>query len=223
MSESVKSPPPRPSSRALDAAAVRSAYQRWADYYDTIFGQVSAIARRHGANAVNQFPGQRVLEMGVGTGLALPYYRSEKRVTGIDLSAHMLERARVRVAEQKLTHVEALLEMDAEATTFSDNAFDIAVAMFVASVVPNPHRLMAEMKRVVRPGGQILVIGHFASAAGPRWWIERAMAPFARQLGWHPDFSIRELFDPADLDRISLAPLSPFGIWSLVYLRNLPA
>lgn len=82
---------------------------------------------------------------------------------------------------------------------------------------------MAEMKRLVRPGGQIFIVGHFASAGGPRWWVERAMAPFARQLGWHPDFSIRELFDPADLDRISLAPLSPLGIWSLVYLRNLPA
>ncbi len=223
MSESVKSPPPRPSSRALDAAAVRNAYKRWAGHYDTIFGQVSGIARRHGVNAVNQFPGQRVLEMGVGTGLALPHYRPEKRVTGIDLSADMLERARARVAEQKLAHVEALLEMDAEATTFPDNAFDIAVAMFVASVVPNPRKLMAEMKRLVRPGGQIFIVGHFASAGGPRWWVERAMAPFARQLGWHPDFSIRELFDPADLDRISLAPLSPLGIWSLVYLRNLPA
>ncbi len=223
MSESAKYPPPRPSSRALDAAAVRDAYRRWAGHYDTVFGLVSALARRHGANAVNQFPGQRVLEMGVGTGLALPCYRPEKRVTGIDLSAEMLKRARERVAIDKLGHVEALLEMDAESTTFADNAFDIAVAMFVASVVPNPRRLLAEMKRVVRPSGQILIVGHFAAAGGPRWWVERTMAPFARQLGWHPDFSIRELFDPADLDRISIAPLPPLGIFSLVYLRNLPA
>lgn len=223
MSESAKSPPPRPSSRALDATAVRDAYQRWAGHYDTIFGLVSASARRHGVKAVNRFPGRRVLEMGVGTGLALPWYRSEKRVTGIDLSAHMLERARGRVKMERLGHVEALLEMDAEATSFSDNAFDIAVAMFVASVVPNPRRLLAEMKRVVRPGGQILIVGHFAAAGGPRWWVERTMAPFARQLGWHPDFSIRELFDPEDLDRIDLASLPPLGIFSLAHLRNLPA
>jgi phosphatidylethanolamine/phosphatidyl-N-methylethanolamine N-methyltransferase len=221
MIEFVHSPDRKPSNRAaLDADAVKQAYRRWARLYDQAFGAVSAAARRRGIETVNALPGHHVLEVGVGTGLALPQYRSEKRITGIDLSADMLARARRRVTELGLTNIQALREMDAEATDFPDNAFDIVVAMFVASVVPNPHRLMAEMKRVVRPGGHILVVGHYAAAGGPRWWVERAMAPASRKLGWHPDFQIAELFDPEDLRRVTVSRLPPMGIFSLVHLPN---
>ena len=115
--------------------------------------------------------------------------RPDKRITGIDLSAEMLDVARHRVADQRLRNVEALREMDAEATDFPDASFDIAVAMLVASVVPHPRQLLAEMRRVVRPGGNILFVNHFAADKGPRWWVERAMAPASRRLGWHPDFA----------------------------------
>jgi phosphatidylethanolamine/phosphatidyl-N-methylethanolamine N-methyltransferase len=169
---------------------------------------------------VNQLPGSRVLEVGVGTGLALPRYAPDKRITGIDLSAEMLAKARERVATQHLRNVEALREMDAEATDFDDASFDIAVAMFVASVVPNPQKLLAEMRRVVRPGGNILFVNHFAAERGPRWWVERAMAPASRALGWHPDFAMAALFGPEDLGRIQARPVWPFGIFTLVRLPN---
>ncbi len=172
---------------------MRTAYRRWAGIYDAAFGGVSAFGRRRAVAAVNRFVGSRVLEVGVGTGLALPHYAPGKRVTGIDLSTDMLARARERVAAQRLSGVEALLEMDAEAMAFQDATFDIAVAMFVASVVPHPRHLLAEMRRVVRPGGHLLFVNHFAAQAGPRLWIERAMAPGSRALGWHPDFADRRL------------------------------
>ncbi|MBN8904224.1 MAG: methyltransferase domain-containing protein, partial [Rhodospirillales bacterium] len=162
---------------ALDADAVRAAYRRWAGVYDTLFGGVSSFGRRRAVALVNRLPGRDVLEVGVGTGLALPHYRRDARITGIDLSAEMLEQARKRVAETGLRNVNALLEVDAEATEFPDASFDVAVAMFVASVVPNPRRLLAEVRRVVRPGGNILFVNHFAADRGPRWWVERAMAP----------------------------------------------
>ena len=174
---------------ALDAADVRDAYRRWAAVYDISFGGISAMGRRRAVAEANASPGGRVLEVGVGTGLALPAYAPSKRVTGIDLSREMLAKARERVAEQGLSNVEALLEMDAESTSFPDASFDIAVAMFVASVVPNPRRLLAELRRVIKPGGHILFINHFAAERGPRWWVEWALAPASRRLGWHPDFS----------------------------------
>ncbi len=167
---------------------------------------------------VNALPGRDVLEVGVGTGLALPHYTRDKRITGIDLSVPMLQRARDRTRRDRLHHVAALHEIDAEATGFPDASFDIAVAMFVASVVPNPQRLLTEMRRVVRPGGNILLINHFAADKGPRWWVERAMAPASRALGWHPDFAMEAIFGPDDLARIEIEAMPPFGLFTLVRL-----
>ena len=204
----------------IDADAVRAAYRRWAGVYDAAFGGVCAVARRRAVAAVNRLPGRRVLEVGVGTGLALPAYDRAKRVTGIDLSAEMLALARARVAKQRLDTVDALFEMDAEATSFADESFDIAVAMFVASVVPNPRRLLAEMRRVVRPGGQILFVNHFAAERGPRWWLEWALTPASRALGWHPDFALGALLGPEHRLAAAIEPVPPFGVFTLIRLPN---
>ena len=197
-----------------------SAYRRWASVYDFVFGGVSGPARHHAVDAVNALPGSRVLEVGVGTGLALPHYAPGKRVTGIDLSSAMLQRARARVATDRIGGVEALIEGDAEATGLPAASFDVAVAMFVASVVPNPRRLLAEMARVVRPGGTLLFVNHFAAAKGPRWWAERAMAPASRALGWHPDFAPHALM-PAELAATATwRPVAPGGLFTLVALQR---
>ena len=205
---------------ALDADAVRAAYRRWAGIYDTAFGGVSAGGRRRAVALANRLPGRDILEVGVGTGLALPHYRQDARITGIDLSTEMLQQARKRVATDKLRNVVALHEMDAEETDFEPASFDTAVAMFVASVVPNPRKLLAEMRRVVRPGGNILMVNHFAAERGPRWWVERAMAPASRALGWHPDFSMQAIFGPEDLPMVEDEPVRPFGLFTLVRLPN---
>lgn len=214
----VEIPSPR---SALDADAVKVAYRRWAAVYDALFGGVSALARKRAVEAVNALPGQKVLEVGVGTGLALPYYRRDKQITGIDLSEDMLERARGRVSKLHLSNVNALLEMDAEETTFPDASFDIAVAMFVASVVPHPRRLLSELKRVVKPGGHILFVNHFLATGGVRLAVERGMARASRSLGWHPDFAIEGLLPPEDLARAVIRPVPPAGLFTLVTLDRL--
>jgi phosphatidylethanolamine/phosphatidyl-N-methylethanolamine N-methyltransferase len=204
---------------ALDQASIVEAYRRWAGVYDTVFGGISSRGRLRAVSLVNRLPGKDVLEVGVGTGLALPHYNAEKKITGIDLSKEMLRKARERTRTDTLTNVQALHEMDAEATSFDDASFDIAVGMFVASVVPNPRRLLAEMRRLVRPGGDILLVNHFATAKGPRWWLERAMAPASRALGWHPDFAMDAIFSAEDLGCIETESVPPLGIFTLVRLR----
>ncbi len=203
----------------LDAEAVRTAYRRWAGVYDAVFGGIFLNARRRAVSLVNRLPGRDVLEVGVGTGLALPHYSQDRRITGIDLSAEMLAQARKRVAGRRLGNVVALREMDAEATDFPDNSFDIAVAMFVASVVPHPSQLLAEMRRVVRPSGNLLFVSHFAAEKGPRWWIERALAPASRALGWHADFRADTLFGPDELARVTATSVPPLGIFQLLRLE----
>ncbi|MEE8658783.1 Phosphatidylethanolamine N-methyltransferase [Acetobacteraceae bacterium EV16G] len=204
---------------ALDAEAVRAAYRRWANIYDTVFGGISAFGRRRAVDAVNNLRGDRVLEVGVGTGLALPHYRADKIITGIDLSEAMLAKARERVAREALGNVAALHEMDAEATDFADDSFDIAVAMFVASVVPNPRRLLAELKRVVRPGGHVLFVNHFLATGGVRLLCERAMARASHSLGWHPDFALEALLTESDIRKAKITPVPPLGLFTLVTLQ----
>ncbi len=217
-------PPPTPGPEAhrraaLDTAAVRDAYRRWAGVYDGVFGGVSAPGRRRAVAAVNALPGRRVLEVGVGTGLALPHYAPGKRVVGIDLSRDMLCRARDRVAAARLSTVQGLVEMDAERMGFADASFDIAVAMFTATVVPDARRLVAEMRRVVRPGGELLFVNHFRAEQGLRWWAERSLAPLSRVLGWHPDFALEDLLeDPRCASAIT--PCPPFGLFTLVLVPN---
>ena len=213
----------RPHPRAaLDAASVRDAYRRWAGVYDLVFGGIAGPGRRHAVAAVNRLSrtaGHRVLEVGVGTGLALPDYLPDLDVVGIDLSREMLLRARGRVAKQELATVRGLLEMDAEAMSFADASFDIAVAMFTASVVPDAKRLFAEMSRVVRPGGHLLFVNHFAADRGLRWWVERSTAPLGRVLGWHPDFRLADIFAPETrIERME--PCPPLALFTLVEVRN---
>lgn len=203
----------------LDADDIRAAYGRYANIYDSWFGLVSRASRRAAVAAVNAAPGERVLEVGVGTGLALPLYAPDKRITGIDLSRDMLSRARARAAVLGLRHVE-LLEMDAQATDFKTGGFDVAVAMFVASVVPDPRALVAELRRVVRPGGAIIIVNHFARERGPMWWVERAMAPASRLLGWHPDIRMVHVFRPEEQARAKITEMRPLGLFRLVELGN---
>jgi phosphatidylethanolamine/phosphatidyl-N-methylethanolamine N-methyltransferase len=152
----------------------------------------------------------------------LPRYRADKRVVGIDLSREMLEKAQARISAEALRQVAGLAEMNAEQMAFADDSFDIAVAMFTASVVPDARRLYAEMSRVVRPGGHLLFVNHFAAEAGPRWWLERSMAPLSRLLGWHADFALRDLLDP-DLEQVeAIEPCQPAGLFTLVRVRNRP-
>ena len=206
-------------SAALDEDSILKAYRRWAGVYDTAFGRVSSHARLRAVALANRLPGTDVLEVGVGTGLSLPHYRPKKRITGIDLSREMLDRAHQRVDRDGLRNVAALREMDAEATDFADGSFDVVVGMFVASVVADPRRLLTEMKRLVRPGGSILLVNHFVATKGPRRWVETALAPASRVLGWHPHFAMEMIFSPDEMTRIEAEPLSPLGMFTLVHLR----
>ncbi|NMY91494.1 MULTISPECIES: class I SAM-dependent methyltransferase [Pseudomonas] len=205
---------------ALDNAAIISAYRRWANVYDRVFGGVSAPGRKRAVAAVNALAGTRVLEVGVGTGLALPHYGADKRVTGIDLSPDMLAKARERVIRDDITTVDALLEANAEETGLPTGSFDIAVAMFVASVVPNPRKLMQEMRRVVKPGGHLLLVNHFQAESGLRLLAEKALAPASRKLGWHPDFAMDSILSREDLRRARRSSVPPCGLFTLVQLTN---
>ncbi len=173
----------------IDKSSVERAYARWAPVYDLVFGAVFDAGRRAAIDAAEQVCGStggRILEVGVGTGISLPDYARRNRLVGIDLSEPMLRRAQERVADQNLRNVEALAVMDAERMALPDCSFDVVVAQFVITAVPNPETTLDEFARVIRPGGEIILVNHIGAEAGPRRAFEVCFAPIARRLGWRP-------------------------------------
>jgi len=204
---------------SMDETSVLTAYRRWAPIYDHTFGKVAAEGRKQAVELINGFTG-RVLEVGVGTGLSLPMYGRHLEIVGIDLSPDMLEKARARVANEGLDHVAGLYEMDAGHLTFSDASFDTVVAMYVMTVVPEPARVMRELARVCKPGGEVILVNHFSQDDGVRGWVERRMAPFADQLGWRPVFDVNQVLVCDDLDIVERRALKPMGIFTMLRMKK---
>ncbi|MFO0991597.1 MAG: class I SAM-dependent methyltransferase [Hyphomicrobiales bacterium] len=211
----------RPKLAELDTADVRRAYRRWAPVYDSTFGRFVEAGVKEATKLINTFHG-RVLEVGVGTGLALPHYKPHLRITGVDLSPEMLRRARERVQKNKLSNIEALLEMDATALEFPDASFDVSTAMYVMTVVPEPARVMHELARVTKPGGHVVIVNHFSAAKGPRALIEKQLAGFADVLGWRPEFPVETILVSDKLALRSRRELKPFGLFTLLQFTRLP-
>jgi phosphatidylethanolamine/phosphatidyl-N-methylethanolamine N-methyltransferase len=203
----------------LDRSTVEKAYARWAPVYDLVFGKVFQ-AGRSAATAAAERVGGRILEVGVGTGIALPDYAPTNRLVGIDISAPMLRKAQERVAEHGLTNVEALAVMDAKHLAFPDNFFDVVVAQFVITAVPDPEATLDEFARVVKPGGEIILVNHIGAESGPRKVFELAFAPLARRLGWRPEFPWGRLTAWHDrtggIHFIERRPMQPLGHFSLI-------
>ncbi|MCP1727023.1 phosphatidylethanolamine/phosphatidyl-N-methylethanolamine N-methyltransferase [Natronospira proteinivora] len=204
----------------MDIASIKSAYRRYARYYDRVFGPIFAPGRNMAIEQLDSQNGKRILEVGVGTGLSLPHYEDDTRIVGIDISSDMLNIARQRVQDENLGHVEALLEMDAENLSFEDNSFDAVIAMYVASVVPNPDRLMAEMARVCKPGGDLMVINHFASHNPLLRGMERGLTPLSRFVGFRPSMDLSELPQPQGFEQLGIYRANMMGYWKLVHYRH---
>jgi phosphatidylethanolamine/phosphatidyl-N-methylethanolamine N-methyltransferase len=200
----------------MEMDAVKAAYRRYAGFYNAIFGPVLQPGRKAVIEALDCKPGHRVLEVGVGTGLALDLYPAGVKVVGIDVSTEMLEKARRRVAKRRFTHVEALLEMDAEAMSFADASFDRIVAMYVLPVVPNPGRLLAELHRVCKPDGEIYLVNHVRSDNPVIGALEKGLARFSDKLGFHPDFELRDVLNGHELVQIERVNL----FWKVMQLKN---
>lgn len=214
---------PVPHTSVLDNSLVAAAYARWAPVYDLTFTAVMWAGRKAAAAAVSR-PGHHVLDVGVGTGLELPMIDSRTRVIGVDLSAPMLERARARVKTKQLANVDGLLVMDAMQLAFSDATFDAVLAPFVLTVVPDPQASLTEWARVVKPGGEVVLVNHVGAERGPVASIEAWLGRRAEKLGWHPQFPWATIGDwlakRPDLRLVERRQLSPFGLFTLTRIAK---
>jgi phosphatidylethanolamine/phosphatidyl-N-methylethanolamine N-methyltransferase len=203
----------------LDKQTIAKAYARWAPVYDLVFGAVFERGRQAAIAAAERIGG-RILEVGVGTGISLPDYSRVNRICGVDISEPMLRKAQQRVAELELTHVEGLWVMDAEHLSFPDASFDVIVAQYVITTVPNPEATLDEFARVLRPGGEIVLVSRIGAEAGLRRALERWFAPAARKLGWRTEFSWERYEHWAKhshgMRLVERRAMPPFGHFSLI-------
>ena len=208
----------------LDKTAVAKAYARWAPVYDLVFGAVFERGRKASVAAAERIGG-RILEVGVGTGLSLPDYSWTNCVVGIDLSAPMLRKAKARVHEHRLTNVDGLAVMDAQHLAFQDAVFDVVVAQHVITAVPDPEATLDEFVRVLKPGGEIVLVNHLGAEAGLRNSLERSLAPLARRLGWRTEFRWERLAHWAarhgGVRVVERRAMPPLGHFSLVRFARL--
>jgi phosphatidylethanolamine/phosphatidyl-N-methylethanolamine N-methyltransferase len=204
----------------IDRQMVTKVYGRWAPVYDLVFGAVFEQGRR-AASAASERVGGRILEVGVGTGISLPYYSDDSRIFGIDISEQMLRKARQRVVERHLHNVEHLAVMDAERLDLPDASFDVVVAQYVVNTVPHPEAALDEFARVLKPGGEIVILNRVGADAGPRRVLEHLFQPVANRLGWRSEFPWERFArwaesTPYDMRLIERRPVPPLGHFSLI-------
>src|SRR5271168_2458868 len=213
--------------RELDLETVEQAYDRWAPVYDLVFGGVFSKGRKAAIAATNKIGG-RVLEVGVGTGISLPQYGSHLRIFGTDISEAMLRKAQRRVEELHLNNVEGLAVMDAEKLEFPDDSFDVVMAQYVVTAVPNPEVALDEFARVLRPGGELLLLSRVSADAGMRRFVEQRLQPVVRPLGFRTaEFSwsryAKWLAGAQGVELVERRLIPPLGHFSLVRFRKVDA
>ncbi|HTO79601.1 MAG TPA: class I SAM-dependent methyltransferase [Methylocystis sp.] len=210
--------------RRVDDYDAESAYARWAPFYDLIFAKWLEPGRRAGAVAASRAGGP-ILDVGVGTGLDLPLFSPSVGVVGVDLSEPMLSRARQRVRRERLAHVEGLACMDACRLGFEDRSFGCAVLMYVLSVAPRPAAILDEAARVVRPGGEIIVVNRISregsALMGLELWIGRRLGS---KIGWRPHFPWKVIDDwlksRSDVRLVERRPIAPMGLSTLTRIQR---
>jgi phosphatidylethanolamine/phosphatidyl-N-methylethanolamine N-methyltransferase len=208
----------------FDREMVEQAYDRWAPIYDLVFGGVFSKGRDAAIQATNKIGGH-VLEVGVGTGISLPLYAPHVRIVGTDISEAMLKKARQRVSELRLKNVEGLAVMDAEKLEFPDNSFDVVMAQYVVTAVPNPEAALDEFARVLRPGGELIILTRVSADTGMRRFIEQQLQPVVRRLGFRTaEFAWSRytswLAGATSMELVERRLIPPFGHFSLVRFRK---
>src|SRR5262245_34709838 len=191
----------------------------YAGIYDRIFGKVFHEGRESAIRNLNAQPNERILEVGVGTGLALPMYPRHCQIIAIDFSEGMLDIARKRTVEHRMDHV-TLLRMDAGAMEFDDDSFDTVVAAYVVTAVPDYRKVVSEMVRVCRPGGRIIILNHFSNGNKVIAAVEKVISPLTKHLGWRTDLSLNTVLEGTSLQVFRNQKVNPLRLWALVECVN---
>jgi phosphatidylethanolamine/phosphatidyl-N-methylethanolamine N-methyltransferase len=203
----------------LETQKVEKVYSTFSRFYDLVFGKFFHDSRTAAIRLLDLKPGTRILEVGVGTGLSLPFYPRDCRVIGIDLTGPMLEKGVEKIRRWQLNHID-LQQMDATHMAFADDRFDAVMAAFVMTAVPYPHEVLSEMSRVCRPEGKIILLNHFSNDNPFVSRLEKSISPLCTRIGFRTDLALEELLEGSPLVVQQKLRVNPFRFWQTVQCIN---
>jgi len=205
--------------QTMNLESLERVYTHYSSVYDQTFGKAFDQSRESAVKGLHVSPNDHVLEVGVGTGMALPLYPTHCRIVGIDLSEGMLKKAEERIAKHALDHI-TLQRMDAGQMSFQDNTFDLVMAAYVVTAVPDYRKVVSEMIRVCRPGGHIVMLNHFSNGNKLIAAVEKLISPICQRIGFRTDLSLHHVLEGTTLQVLKQKKMTPFGYWYLVECVN---
>jgi len=203
----------------VEAQRIEKTYSHYAGVYDLVFDRILQRGRRESVAMLGPEEGEHVLEIGIGTGLSIPYYPTHCKITGIDLSAPMLREAEKKRDQQYPAHDLDLIQMDAGHLEFPDQTFDSLLAPYVLSTVPDAQAVLDEMVRVARPGARVVIVNHFRSSFPPVALCERLLRPLSWMLGFRLDLPLEVVSGHPRLEVTRVRRTNLLGLWKLVEAR----
>jgi len=203
----------------METKSVKKIYDHYSPIYDFIFKGWFYPRIKYAINLLDIKPGDKILEVGIGTGLSMTTYPSYCEVIGIDLSKEMLKKAEKKRKKYNLKHI-SLKEMDASNLKFEDSSFDTVVAAFMITVVPDPCKVISEIKRVVKKSGKILIINHFLSENKILAFFEEILSPICKKLGWRSDLALDELIEKTQLKINGKYQIKKPDLWKIILAEN---
>ncbi|MBI5345366.1 MAG: methyltransferase domain-containing protein [Deltaproteobacteria bacterium] len=203
----------------LEYESIKKIYAGYSKVYDALFKRFFYPRIKHAISYMDIKPGERVLDVGVGTGLSLPLFPRHCKVVGIDLSTEMLKQAKDKIRKNRLDNI-SVIGMDAMRVGFGDNSFDKVFLSHVVSVVPDPYKAMAEVKRVCKKGGQVVIVNHFKSRNKVIEAVEKVINPFCKKIGWRSDMCLNEFIEKSGLKVYRQYMLKKIDFWHIVFATN---
>ncbi|MDO8426952.1 MAG: class I SAM-dependent methyltransferase [Deltaproteobacteria bacterium] len=203
----------------MELESIKRIYAGYSGVYDALFKRFFYPRIKHAINYMDIKPGDRILDVGVGTGLSLPEFPKYCKVVGIDLSTEMLTKAREKIIENRLDNIK-VISMDAMSVGFKDDSFDKVFISHVVSVVPDPYKVMSEVKRVCRKGGQVVIVNHFKSKNKVIETVEKIINPVCKKIGWRSDLCLTEFINKSGLNVNEKYMLKKLDFWHIVFATN---
>lgn len=203
----------------LELDSIKKIYAGYSNVYDALFKRFFYPRIKHAINYMHIKPGERVLDVGVGTGLSLGEYPKTSRVVAVDLSFEMLKKAKEKVDKNRLSHIK-VLNMDAMKIAFKDDSFDKVFISHVVTVVPDPYKLMSEVRRVCKRGGQVVIVNHFKSSNKIVELVEKLINPVCKKIGWRSDLCLNEFIRRSGLNVRQKYMLKKLDFWHILFATN---